>query len=153
MVNALNFFSFNARGLGDRKKRMAVFLWLKSKGPGVYLLQECHSTANSEKNWQQDWEGRIEFSHGSSNSRGVAILMTKNLQVDITSVLRDSSGRFLLLQCNYYTYPLTIVNIYAPTSDKRSQQIEFGSFLNDQLSNCVGNNIILGVILTFVWIT
>ena len=41
------------------KKRMAVFLWLKSKGSGVYLLQECHSTANSEQIWQQDWDGRI----------------------------------------------------------------------------------------------
>ena len=81
MSNTLNLFSFNARGLGDRKKRMAVFLWLKSKGPGVYLLQECHSTANSEQIWQQDWDGRIEFSHGNSNCRGVAIFITKTYRL------------------------------------------------------------------------
>ena len=144
MSNTLNLFNFNARGLGDRKKRMAVFLWLKSKGSGVYLLQECHSTANSEQIWQQDWDGRIEFSHGNSNCRGVAILITKNVPIDISSVFRDNDGRFLLLQCNYGTYPLTIVNLYAPTSDKRSQQIDFGCFLNDQMSNFVGDNIILG---------
>ena len=69
MSNTLNLFSFNARSLGDRKKRMAVFLWLKSKGSGVYLLQECHSTANSEQIWQQDWDGRIEFSHGILTGR------------------------------------------------------------------------------------
>ena len=80
------------------------------------------------------------------------ILITKNLQVDVTSVFRDDNGRFLLLQCNYYTYPLIIVNVYAPTSDKRSAQITFGNYTIDKLLNFVGNNIILKVISTYVLI-
>ena len=78
MPDILNIFSFNTRGLGDRKKLCAVFLWLKSKGEGLFLLQECHSVSNAEHLWLQYWDGRVIFSHGESNARGVAILITNN---------------------------------------------------------------------------
>ncbi len=39
----IKLFSLNANGLGDDIKRKAVFTKLKSKGEGIFLLQETHS--------------------------------------------------------------------------------------------------------------
>ena len=78
MNDSINIFSFNARGLATRTKRVAIFLWLKAKGRGKFLLQECHSNANQEHIWKPDWDGEIFVSHGESNCRGVAILVKKS---------------------------------------------------------------------------
>ena len=41
--DSFNIYSLNARGLGDKKKRQAVFTWLNEKEPGIFLIQESHS--------------------------------------------------------------------------------------------------------------
>ena len=38
------------------------------------FLQETHSLVSDENQWQTEWGSDIIFSHGSNNSRGVAIL-------------------------------------------------------------------------------
>ena len=53
-------------------------------------------------------------------------------------------GSFYYNVCNYYTYPLIIVNVYAPTSDKRPEQVTFGNFIINKLLNFIGHNITLG---------
>ena len=78
MYTTLNIFSFNAQGLRDKYKRKAVFSWLREKGPGIYLLQKCHSFDASEKQWEV---GEYIFSHGTSNSEGVAILISPQLDI------------------------------------------------------------------------
>ena len=42
-----------------------MFLWLKSKGSGIFLIQESHSSSLSETQWRDDWNGKIEFAHGT----------------------------------------------------------------------------------------
>ena len=118
MTDTVNIFSFNARGLGDMKKLCTILFWLKTKGSGIFLLQECHSTIASEFNWNQHWEGNIFFSHGESN----AILVSKELPIVMLDITRDDIGRFLLLDSKIYDTRYIIVNIYAPTIDKASEQ-------------------------------
>ena len=48
-----------------------------------------------EKQWEREWGGKILFSHGSSNARGVAILFKSGLDIDVNSVKADTQGRFL----------------------------------------------------------
>ena len=43
------------------------------------------------------WE--IEFSYGSTNCRGVTILVGKNIFCEINNIDRDGQGRFILLDC------------------------------------------------------
>ena len=115
IYKSISFYSLNTRGLGTTSKRVAIFLWLKQKGEGIYLLQETHSTCNIESKWTGEWGGKIFFSHGESNARGVAILVTKNLYININSTLNDTNGRFILLDCTIGNQNLIIVNLYAPT--------------------------------------
>ena len=66
--------SFNVRGLSGETKRIAIFKWLKTSKGNIHFLQETHSTTKCVKSWEREWDGEIIFSHGASNSRGVAIL-------------------------------------------------------------------------------
>ena len=48
VTRLLNINSFNCRGLGDQKKRLDIFHWLKSSHYGITFLQETHCTAKDE---------------------------------------------------------------------------------------------------------
>ena len=84
------------------------------------------------------------YSHGESNARGVAILVSKQLPVVMSDIARDDIGHFLLLDCKIYDTRYIIVNIYAPTIDKASEQKQFGEFLLSASEKYVGLNIIIG---------
>ena len=109
--------SFNCRGLHDRQKRINIFTWLKKHHNGITLLQETHSALTDETDWSKEWGGAIIFSHGSTNSRGVAILIPEPLKLNfkIASTFKDTSGRILLLECNIEKNKFVIINVYAPT--------------------------------------
>ena len=139
----INIFSLNTRGLGDRHKRLAVLQWLVAKKSQICFLQETHSTPDTEKDWINCWEGEIVFSHGASNSRGVAIMISKDLDITITKVENDSSGRFILLDCVLDNKRIILVNIYAPTINNKHDQRLFGEYLIQHLEHYIGENIIL----------
>ena len=40
-----------------------------------------------------DWKGNIIFSYGPSNSKGVAILISLSLDMNISDTKRDQDGR------------------------------------------------------------
>lgn len=75
----LKLNSFNCRGLGNKQKRRSVFQWLNQYYSGITFLQETHTVDAAVKAWISDWKGQIEFSHGSINSKGVAILFPKHI--------------------------------------------------------------------------
>jgi len=84
-----------------------------------FLLQETHSTPNSEKNWMDDWGNKnIIFSHGTSNSRGVGILFKDSCDVDITKCFHDDDGRFIILDVVLNNQKITIINVYGPNKDE-----------------------------------
>ncbi len=95
---SLTVYSQNVNGLADNTKRVAVFNKLKRKGQAIFLLQETHSTSLMERNWKRDWGGGdIVFSHGTSNSRGVAILFSEEYTGKIVKKYCDGDGRFIIL--------------------------------------------------------
>jgi len=140
----LRLNSFNCRGLGNKRKRRAIFQWLKQYHQGVTFLQETHSIESLEKTWQNDWKGQIEFSHGCVNSRGVAILFPKNVDVQIDKKCTDSNGRILLLDCTIEDQNIVFINVYAPTKDKENEQIALLNFLHELLQDYIDKNIIIG---------
>ena len=48
----LNMNSLSCRGLGNLRKRLDVFRWLKSGHYGITFLQETHCTAKDESKWE-----------------------------------------------------------------------------------------------------
>ena len=85
----------NTRGIGERGKRKQVFAHTKSKiGKGIALLQETNSCANKAHEWVNDWDGPLFLNHGTSASRGTAILITKDLEH------KDNMSKILMVDCS-----------------------------------------------------
>ena len=94
-----DFFYFkllflNIRGLGNFKKRRAVFTWCSKQKASIIFLQETHSTIDKDKQWTKaEWGAPIEFAHGSSNAKGVAILLRNSFDCKIKRRIVDPMGR------------------------------------------------------------
>ena len=103
--------------MGNAIKRRKVFNYLHSKNFEIVLLQESHSTKAVEKVWRNEWGSQIHFSRGSTNSCGVAILISRSLDFKLITLKRDSEGRFLQIVAKIEGMRITILNCYAPNSD------------------------------------
>ena len=84
-------------------------------------------------------------SHGSSNSRGVAILFKNGVDCSINHKIVDPEGRYIILKACIQDKDYALINAYAPNKDK-DQVYFFNSLLsilqNENLDSV--DNIILG---------
>ena len=138
----LRVATFNVNGINAKGKRVKVFEWLKLKQETVFFLQETHSTPEVEKQWEREWGGKIFFSHGKSNSTGVAILVKSTIgNTDPIKIERDSVGRCILVDIKIEDICFRFVNFYGPNKDDTS-------FLEDTFKRAYNNlsheNIIIG---------
>ena len=62
------------------KKRDSFLEWLNNKLEDILVLQETHSTLDTESSWLRAWDGPIHFNHGTSTARGTAILIKRKAQ-------------------------------------------------------------------------
>ena len=71
--------TFNTNGLRNKTKRLAVFEWPNKKINSIIFLQETHSSLETETEWKQDMRNfDLYFSHGTTSSRGVCILIYRS---------------------------------------------------------------------------
>jgi len=125
MIN--NLVTFNCKGIGDKRKRVEIFKWLKREHPGVCFLQETHSSKKNETRWQTDLgrQYRIYYSHGTSGAKGVATIIPQKLVRNVISETRDGNGRFMILRLKTEHGIVCLMNVYGPTQDFPKEQIEF----------------------------
>ena len=131
MSRKLKLLSLNVRGLRNVNKRRAIFSYLKAQKATIFCLQETYSSIEDEKVWPAEWGGKIFFSHGSSHSRGVCILLNPHSTFHLRRVEADSEGRFLIVKVIIDEECFFVTNIYAPT-DYRDQDC-FIRLLSEQL--------------------
>lgn len=111
--------SYNVKGLGEasQRKRRTIFNLLNNCKYDIILLQETHSTPKNEKFWSAEWGGKILFSHGDSNSKGVAILIRKNANITVIDHKKDNEGRVLSALVDVQGLKITLTVLYAPNED------------------------------------
>ena len=109
--------SRNVDGLRDASKRKKMFLLLKSLNFDMFLLQETHSTPETEKMWLNEWGGDIIFSHGTSNSKGVAVLFNALSHVKPINKIKDKNGRYIITTIQLGDKETAIINVYGPNED------------------------------------
>ena len=97
--NKLCFISNNVKGIQASDKRIKLFEYLRKCviPNGFVFLQETHSTENDEKQWKDEFKGQLFFSHGRSNSCGVAIGFYGAKKLELLNKCSDKAGRILLL--------------------------------------------------------
>ena len=110
--------SINVRGLNNTSKRSKLFHYLRIKKYDVIFLQEVHSVKCNEGFWRSQWSGRIHFSHGESNARGVCVLFSKKFAGKVKYIHKDTEGRFLAIEICIEGLNFVLCNIYAPNSDE-----------------------------------
>ena len=104
------------RGLGDEYKRKASFN-LYRKNADILVIQETHSCPEVENIWQNEWRGKIIFSHGTSSARGIAVLVSNEMYSKIRNIERDNDGRIIVFDLLESNKLVTFCAIYAPNKD------------------------------------
>ena len=133
--------SINIRGLNTSIKRRSIFRWIHNQNAQFIFLQETHSTKLTVDTWSAEWGGKAFFSHGTSNSKGVMILINPKLDCKIEKCISDKSGRYIILDVSVDDTRLTLVNIYAPND--LNQQSKFFRSLHRQLQVFSQENIVI----------
>ena len=95
---SIKLLSLNVRDLSNFRKRRAIFSWCRKQKADLIFLQETHSTAEQQDQWRKEWGASVLFSHGSTNARGVAILIRNGLNITIQLSETSSDGRFIVIK-------------------------------------------------------
>ena len=106
----------------------------------VVFMQETHSTKPTERMWSAEFGSKIWFSHGETNSAGVAILFSKKTDVTVHNTLSDGKGRYLMLYTSWQKQKVLFVNVYAPNVDEPS----FFTELYKDIGRFTPNYILMG---------
>ena len=131
-----NLLSLNVRGLRNKEKRSQIFEWLKRCNNGTncfVFLQETHSSKVDEDTWQKEWGSKIIFGHGSTNSRGVAIMFPMHFNFDIIQIVTDIDGRKLCVELSENDESFALLNVYAPTQNNTEEHIKLVESLRNEL--------------------
>ena len=94
-----NFISNNVKGIGSFEKRLKICEHPKNNihNNGFVFLQETNSLTEDEKKWKDDFKDPLFFSHGSTNSCGVAIGFCGLKSLHIIDKKSDENGRILIM--------------------------------------------------------
>lgn len=130
--------SQNVRGIRDKNKRTKCFERMKERGD-ICFLQETHSTEIDVLHWNNEWNGNVFYSHGSSNSKGVIILVRQSLEFNCLDIVSDSNGRYILMKCEVQGQTFMLCNIYAPTHEKE-HSIFLEKLKAEIITLCHGND-------------
>ena len=103
--------------------------WFIKQNADMCFLQETYSTEEIENQWKAQWPGDIFFAHGSTHSRGVAILIRKGFDFRFKSSRSDEEERYLILEANIQDAAFLLVNVYAPNVIAKQSSF-FLTFLN-----------------------
>ena len=122
MASTINFVTLNVRSVANQVKRKSIFQWLNQKHKGIYFLQETHSVLESIDTWQKECNSKFYCSHGSTNSKGVAIAIPNSYSLEQHSIKTDANGRIVILHITILGEELVLANVYFPTKDSQKDQ-------------------------------
>ena len=78
-------------------------------------MQETHSTKDTEKQWQKEWEGMSFWNSGPTHQTAeIASLFSQTFQGKIQYIKNDNIGRISSVSFTLNKQLYNIVNIYGP---------------------------------------
>ena len=107
-----------------------MFTWCRKRKADIIFLQETHSTIKTDTQWKNEWGAQIITCHGSSNARGVAILIKNGFDCTIHQKILDPLGRFIILKADIKDETYVLINVYAPNKKDK----DLISFFNNLLA-------------------
>ena len=138
-MDNLKLVSLNVRGLRGNK-RYVIYRWIRGNKLDVCLLQETFCTKEFTDKIKRGWNGKMIHSCSLSNhSKGVCILLAKDLPCKVISTHRDGDGQIILINIELNNVEYSICNIYCPNNV--SDRIAFLQYVNEFVkSHAVSKN-------------
>ena len=133
--------SINVRGLGGFNKSSSLFRsFINSNSDVIFMQETMVCRPSSISHFSNRWDGKSFWSPALGKQGGVAILVSKNSNLEVLSWRRDSNGRVLSLLIKSENKLINLVNIYAPVvlSDRK----EFFDSLHDFFFS--SSNLVIG---------
>uniref|UniRef100_A0A3B4H1Y3 Endonuclease/exonuclease/phosphatase domain-containing protein n=1 Tax=Pundamilia nyererei TaxID=303518 RepID=A0A3B4H1Y3_9CICH len=96
-MSNIKMITLNVKGINHIIKGCKILSSLKKDRVQIALLQETHLTDSEHLKLKRDWVGQIYYSSFNSKSRGIVILIHKNLPFTLNTIVRDTDGRFILI--------------------------------------------------------
>ena len=112
----LHILTLNVQGVRDRNKQKRVFELAKQQKANILFIQETHLTADITSSFDQQFNGTKLHSIGTSNSRGVSILIHSSVDHKVLNTHCDTYGRLILVNIEIGTLTFSLINIYAPNN-------------------------------------
>lgn len=132
--------TYNTRGLRDFSKRKQLYALLKHKNLDVVLLQETHAIDMEINLWRSQWGGEIMYANGTSQSKGVIILIKRGLNYRKISESRDPCGRYVISEIEIENLQFVLCNLYAPNVNSPG----FFSKIRYEIEQLDNRNVIIG---------
>ena len=127
----IQILSCNVRGINDENKRHDVFDYLKSLKYDIYCVQDIHCSESQQVLFKRDWGGDMFISHGTTNSRGVAIMFSNNFECEVKEVKRSTNGNFIGLKIKTMDTDICLLTLYGPNTDEPDFYNEISEVIND----------------------
>ena len=116
-----------------------MFDFLRNQGD-IICVQEVHVDKDNENLFTQQWGGQAIWSPGTSNARGVGILIKPSFNVEILEVYVDNDRRSIITQICVEQTKYAILNLYAPNKDNPT----FFQTCFDKINLVEGHKIVVG---------
>ena len=122
-------------GIQQSSKRIKVFEYLKNNSlPNSFVfMQETQSSVEKEKQWSDDFKGKIFYSHGTTNSCGVDITFLGSKSWEVVETKNGDKDRILILDIKICDKELVLVNRYDANTEK--EQLDTLTKLSEMLNS------------------
>ena len=109
--------TINVNGFGDYNKRKQIFMYCSKMNFDIVCMQETHSDKENKTLWRTQWGGKILFSHGDSQARGVAVLFKPQLNIEIGNTCVHNAGRYIITDITIEEKSIVLCSVYTPNND------------------------------------
>ena len=99
----------------------------------LFFLQETHSSAQNEKEWINNFKGKIFYARGTTNSFGVAIAFLGSKPLEVVETKNDDQSRILILDIKICDKELLLANLYNANTEK--EQLDALTKLSEMLNS------------------
>lgn len=134
--------SHNVEGMKLPEKRTTLLRELKKGKPKFVFLQETHFKTNHiPRHTDSYFTEAHHATNDMSKSKGVSILVSKDVKCELSDKVVDPGGRFIFLKGKCNGIPLTLANAYFPNT----AHLELCRKLTKELLSFSTGGLILGV--------
>ena len=106
--------TLNVNGLNAPTKRHRLAEWIQKQDPYICCLQETYFRPKDMYRLKVRGKKNIFHANGKQKKAGVAILLSKKIDLNIKNITRNKEGHSVMIKGSIQEEDTMIVNIYAP---------------------------------------